>query len=355
MNKIIAFFGKPSLTQMELFARTLAILFKSGVTLVEALDIAADLGSGRFKHIISYIVQSVRAGSSFSRALSDHPKIFSSLFINTIRVGESSGTLGENLEYMAEQLHKQKQLASKIQGAVMYPSIILTASVGLGIFAIYFVLPKITPLFKSLKVDLPFTTKLLIWLSGVVEQYGFMLLLGFGIAVVGAGVLLKQKFVKPITHWIILQFPLISRIVKGGELSSASRVLGTILKSGIAIDEALGITKDTMGNYYYKRALLKVKKSVTGGGKLSDALSGFPRLFPKLLTRMVKTGEASGKLDETLLFVADYYEDEVDSAAKSLSAAIEPLLLLVIGLMVAFLALSIITPIFKVTSGIRGR
>lgn len=344
--------GKPGLTQLEFFARTMATMFKSGVAINDALATAADSASSSMKRVLREVQKSVQAGSTFARALADHPRVFSSLFIKTVEVGETSGTLAENLEYLAGQLQKEKHLVSKIRGALVYPSIVLLSSITLGVFAVFFVLPKITPLFASLKVELPWTTRLLIWISSTVQNYGVWLLIGAGAIIVALAVLTKQAFMKPITHWFFIRIPIVRMIVRGVNVVRISRVLGTILKSGIAIDEALSITSGTVDNYYYRKALEYIHSSVTQGRSLSDTLVVFPHLFNPLLVRMIRAGEESGKLEESLLYVASYYEEEIDAATKSLSTAIEPMLLLTVGLVVAFLALSIITPIFKATSGV---
>ncbi len=345
--------GSVNLTQKAIFAKHLAMMLKSGLPITEALSIAQDSARGKLKKIIGEILKSVQAGQSLSKSFGLYPKVFSGLFINATYAGETSGTLVENFENIAEQLEKEKELVSKIKGAMLYPVVVLIAAFVLGLVLAFLVLPKITPLFEGLKIDLPITTRALIWFSHFIQANGLYFFLGIVAFVVFFLWLIKQKFSKPITHRILINVPIIKNITRNTILARFSRTLGMLLKSGVNIDEALEITKSTIGNYYYERALDRVSQNVQKGTKLSDNLAQFEGLFPVMLTRMIKVGEESGKFEETLFYLANFYEVEVDTATKTLSTAIEPMLLIFIGLVVGFLALSIITPIYDVTSGIK--
>jgi len=346
-------FGKVNLVQRALFTKHLTMMLKSGLPITEALSIAQDAASSKLKKVLRGVLKSVQAGQSLSKAFSLYPKVFSGLFISSTKAGEASGTLTENLENVAEQLEKEKELVSKIKGAMLYPVVVLTAAFVLGLVLAFLVLPKITPLFEGLKMDLPFTTRALIWFSHFIQDYGLYLFLGIIAFVIFIGWLIKQKFTRPVIHCLLLNTPIIRKISRGANLARFSRTLGMLLKSGVNIDEALEITRDTIGNYYFQQALEKVSQAVRKGTKLSENLSQFGGLFPTMLTRMIKVGEESGKFEETLFYLANFYENEVDTSTKTLSTAIEPILLIVIGLVVAFLALSIITPIYDITGGIK--
>ncbi len=345
--------SRTSLSQIALFAQHLAVMLKAGLTITEALDIIQDSAQGKFKKIIQGILKSVESGHSFSQSLAFYPKIFSGLFINTAYAGESSGTLVENLENTAEQLKKERELISKIKGAMLYPIIVLIAAFILGLCMAFLVLPKITPLFEGLKIDLPITTRALIWFSYFIQNYGFLVFLGLVVFLTFLFWLLKQKFIKPITHWLLFKVPVVRKIIRNSNLARICRILGTLLKSGLNIDEAMEITKDTVSNFYYRRALENTCQRISKGTKLAENFMQFEELFPVMTTRMIRVGEASGKLDESLIYLSEYYEAEVDNDTKSLSTAIEPMLLIIIGLVVGFLALSIITPIYNITGGVK--
>jgi len=345
--------GGVSLTQKALFAKHLSVMIKSGVAIVEALQIIEDSAEGKLKRVMAGVMKSVQSGHSLSDSFARYPKVFSGLFISAVSAGEKSGTLEENLNNIATQLEKEKELVGKVKGAMLYPVVILVASFLLGVAMTFLVLPKITPLFEGLQIDLPFTTRALIWFSRLVQSHGVTLFVGLVTLAVGFVWLIKRKFTRPVTHWMLLKTPVIKKISRNANLARFCRTLGMLLKSGLVVDEALLITKDSMGNYYYQQALESVSNRIGKGTKLSDNLRQFDRLFPLMVSRMVLVGEESGKLEETLTYLADFYEVEVENATKSLSTELEPALLIVVGLVVGFLALSIITPIYDITGSIR--
>ncbi|MBI4273038.1 type II secretion system F family protein [Candidatus Uhrbacteria bacterium] len=346
-------FGSTGPTQIAILAKQLAVMLRAGLTLQESFVIARDSSRGKLTSILDQVLESITAGQKLSRALGDYPRVFSGLFVNAVRAGETSGTLVENLEQLAVQLNKEKELVAKIRGAMIYPIVVLVAAFFLGLGLAFFVLPQITPLFERLNVALPITTRIIIWVSKQIQANGIFIFSGIIGTITGFIILLKQKWMRPITHMILLRLPIIGPITRQTNLARFSRTLGTLLGSGLHIDEALSILRSTMGNYYYQHCVSTVEHFTTRGSKLSTNLDEYQWLFPKLVTRMVSVGEESGKLHETLIFLADYYEAELDTSTKSLATAIEPILLIGIGLFVGFLALSIITPIYEITGSVK--
>ncbi|MEK7453102.1 MAG: type II secretion system F family protein [Patescibacteria group bacterium] len=342
-----------NLGEKVIFSKHLAVMLRSGMPITEAFDISIDATQGKLKKILKGIRLSIQAGHSLSDSFANYPKTFSELFINVTRAGEKSGTLVENLENIAEELRKEKELISKIKGALLYPIIVLIATFALGMVLAFVVLPKITPLFEGLKIDLPATTRSLIWLSNVIQDHGFYIFWGIVAFFIFIAWLIRQEFSKPVTHLIMIRVPILRTLIRNANLARFSRTLGMLIKSGVNIDEALNITKATMGNYYFRRAIGNVAHRASMGVKLTDGLEESSDLFPKLFTRMVHVGEESGKFEDTLFYLATLYEAEVDTSTKSLSTALEPMLLIFIGLVVGFLALSIITPIYNVTGNIK--
>jgi len=345
--------GPVNFTQKVMLAKHLAITLRAGLTMREVLDIACDSAHGKLKKILRSVLRSVTAGQSLSSALGQYPRIFSGFFVGAVRTGEVSGTLVENLENIAEQLEKERQLIAKIKGATFYPVVILIATLVMGLCMAFFVLPKITPLFEGLGIELPLTTRALIWFSRFIEAYSFYFLGGLLSFVFFIIWLLKRTFMRPLTHWLVLNLPIIKKINRNAVLARFSRTMGMLVKSGVNIDEALIVTRGAVGNYYYEKALLEVESNISGGTALSKNLARFEHLFPSLLTRMIGVGEQTGRYKESFFYLADFYETEVDTATKSLATTIEPVLLLGIGAVVLFLALSIITPIYKITGGVR--
>lgn len=346
-------FGRVSLVQKALFAKHLSVALKAGLPIIESLEIARDSTTGKLKKTLSKVLEAVKSGSSVSKAFNRYPKVFSGLFIGVTSAGEASGTLVENLENISIQLEKEKDLLSKIKGAMLYPIVVLGAAFILGLTMAFLVLPKITPLFEGLKMNLPFTTRALIWFSNFIQNNGLIFFISIVFFVVFLIWLVRQKFSRPITHYLLLKSPVVKKISRNTNIARFCRTLGTLLKSGLTIDQSLEITKNTVGNYYYKKVLEQIVPRIGKGGKLSENLDQFSNLFPIIVTKMIKVGEESGSLEEALFYLADFYEVEVNNATKSLSTIIEPVLLIIIGLVVAFLALSIITPIYEITGNIK--
>lgn len=339
--------------QKIVFARYLAVMLKSGLTISEALTIIADQSTGKFKNIVLSVLHSVQSGNSLASSLKRFPKVFSGLLINSAYAGEASGNLDQNLNNVADQMNKDKELKSKLKAAMVYPVIVISATVVLGLAMAFVVLPKITPLFKGMDIELPWTTRLLIWFSSFIQNNTTVLLVGTAALIILFTWVVKQKWSKPVTHYLILKTPLVKNISKFSNLAVFTRNLSTLLKSGLNIDEAVRITKDTVSNYYFRKCLEKIAQHVGQGTKLSDNLSEYEEYFPKLVTSMIRVGERSGNLEESLIYVAEFYELEVDNSTKALSTAIEPILLIFIGLAVGGMALSIITPIYQITGNIQ--
>ncbi len=345
-------YNRISLTQKLLFAKNMSLMLQSGLTVTEALNVAADAENSAFKKVILEIGRVTQAGNTLADGLALFPQVFSGFFINTVRAGEASGTLEGNLTHAALQLEKDQELRSKVKGAMLYPAIVILATCVLGLALAFLVLPKITPLFEGLHIQLPFTTRALIWFSHLIQNYGVILLIGIFGFIFLLVFILRQKFSRPFNHFVLLHAPVFKKLTHNAALARFSLTIGTLLKAGLPLDESLIITTSTIGNYFYERALQKVTAEVRTGTPVSQNLEHFANLFPPLLTRMIQVGEKSGKLEQTFLYLANYYEREVDVSTKSLATAIEPVLLLIIGSAVAFLALSIITPIYNITGSI---
>ncbi len=347
------------LMEKVLFVKHLQTMLKSGISLNEALEvIAAQTSSANFKRVVLNILERVKAGQSLSSALASNKRFFDPLFVNIVRVGEESGTLEENLRNLGNELEGRIELGRKIRAAAFYPSIVLFMTFGMGLVLAYFVLPKIRRLFESLNFDMPLSTKILLWLADVFDKYGLLIVLAMILSAILLWFLATRRFTKPFSHWFLIKMPILGRIVIHYNLAMINRILGTMLKSGLTIDQALTITSETTKNFVYKRRLELALPEIQHGKQLSDVLAGFRQskrhpLFPLLVIKMISVGERSGRLDESFAYVAEYFEKEVDNATKNLATVIEPLLLVFVGLVVGFLAVSVITPIYQITSKFR--
>lgn len=348
-------FGGVSLMEKTLFIKHLGTMVKSGINLNEALEvIASQTTSGRFKKIIFNILEQIKTGQTLAKSLARYPKVFDPLFINIIKVGEESGTLEGNLAYLASELEDRIELQRNIKAAAFYPAIVLTATFGLGLVLAYFVLPKITRLFQSLNFDLPLSTRILLKTAQLVENYNTWILLGFILFVILFKLLISQKFVKPLWHWVLIKTPIIGGILINYNLVMITRTLSILLKSGVTIDYAISITIDTTANMVYKNKLKYLLPQIQKGKRFSDVLSSFKQsrrhpIFSLLVIKMISVGERSGNLDESLQYLAEYFEKEVDATTKNLTTILEPILLVTVGLIVGFIAVSVIAPIYQVT------
>ncbi|MCD6177877.1 type II secretion system F family protein [bacterium] len=351
----IPFFGKVSLFDKLLFAKHLRMMIKSGVPLREAiLEIQKESASKKFRAILKKVIEDLDNGESLSRSLSGYPYVFDDLFVNLIKIGESSGTLEKTLGYLVQQLERTYDLRKKITSAMLYPALILIATfVLIGILA-FFVFPKLIPLFEGFNIELPLPTRILLWFIKTMKVYGF-LLVGLVVFFVSLFFFLSRlRPIKLVNHRIILGLPIIGKFTRNVNLAYFARTLGTLVKSGVPIVEALDITANTLNNLVYQRYLKKSISRIQRGEEVVSFLRDNPKLFPPIFSRTVSAGEKTGRLEESLFFLAEFYEKEIDNAAKNLSQILEPILLIIIGTIVGFIAVSIIMPIYKIAHTLSG-
>lgn len=339
---------------MIFFARTTAMMLKSGVLIGKVFGILEESGASWSRIVWRDIGQSIQEGRALHASLGRYPWLFSPYFIQTVRVGELSGNLSQNFENLAVQLGKERDLQRKIKESLFYPFMVLILAVLLGILMAYVIFPKIAPLLLTLNVALPLSTRILLWITRFIETYGTW----FGIVMAGGAVAAiwaaRQPFAKPVLHAVFLYAPIFKRISRGANIAYFCRSMGMLVKSGLTLDDALDIAGQALGNFYYRAAISRLRQDVKSGTTLSKTMQQFPSFFPALVVNMVQVGEESGRMEEAFLYLADFYEAEVDIAAHTLARTVEPLLLFILGLVVAFLALSVITPIFRVTGSIGG-
>ena len=308
--------------------------------------------SRTFSKIIGELIDNVKNGQFLSDGLARHHALFGDFFINIVHVGEISGTLADNLEYLAESLAKKRELESKVKGAMVYPIIILFATMGLTGALTFFIFPKILPIFKSLKVDLPIVTKIFIAVSTFMIAHGILVFGGIIGFLIVWWLLLKIRFIRYGWQRVILILPVVGTMAQNFNMVSFVRALSLLLKSGVKIVQALEITANSSANLVYKKTLKAVAGSVGQGEPISKHLAEHPHLFPPVFAQMIAVGEETGKLTDTGTYLANYYESELDADTKALSNILEPLMLLVMGFIVGFVALAIILPIYEVSQHI---
>lgn len=337
-------------SEIAAFTRQLATLLRSGIPLAESLGALVDqVTNQRFKAQLTEVRTEVNEGIAFADALGKHPKLFDELFVSMVRAGEMAGNLDEVLGRLADFLESTQKLKSKVQGAMIYPAIMVL--IGTAIIAILMikVIPEITKTFSQQGKTLPLNTRFLIGLSGFIGRN--WLLIAGGIAV-SMFIFARWKVSaagKPIWHAFVLRLPALGQLVRTINVSRFARTLGTMLQSGVPMLRSLDAAKQTMGNVLLQRAVEDAKKAVTEGESLAQTLKKSGQ-FPATMIHMTAVGEKAGQLEQMLGRVADAYEAEIETKLSRFIALLEPLMLLGMGLVVAFIVISILQPIMDLGS-----
>ncbi|KKW05793.1 MAG: GspF: general secretion pathway protein F [candidate division CPR1 bacterium GW2011_GWC1_49_13] len=351
----MAIIGGVSFSEKFFFTKNLTVMLKSGIPISQVVDtLAIQAKSGAFKKILFQVSKDVTRGQSLEKSLRSYPNVFNQFYVSLIKVGEESGTLEDSLVYLVEQMEKEHELREKVRSAMLYPSIVLMATGGIGLSLAFFILPQIIGLFESLNVELPFTTIILIWVAKFLRDWGLIALPGMLALFIGLFFLVRSRWVKPAWHAFLLRLPTLGTLLQNISLATLTRNLGIMLKSGLTITSALETSAQVEENLVYQRDLMKISEEVRRGKSIETALTeGKYKEFPLFMVRMVGVGEKSGNLEENLAYLGDYFEDEVDTTTRNLATILEPVLLIGIGAVVAFVALSIISPIYSITGSIR--
>lgn len=347
-------FSRMSVKEQTFFMKRLSFLIKAGVPVLESLIMIEQQTRNKGHALIfKTIVADVERGQHLSYSLARWRKMFGDFSINIISFGESTGMLSDNLEYLADELKKKDALRKKIISAFVYPIIVTLATFGITGFLMIYLFPKIVPVFASLHVALPLSTRIVISLSNFLTHYGILLILAI-ILLVGISILALKK--SRTFHFYfdqnILRIPIVGNIIQSYNLANSTRTLGLLLKSGVTISESLEITGKISSNLVYKREFAKLAGVVNRGERMSAYLATSRKLFPDILTQIVSVGERSGNLSHSLIYLSELYESEVDDFTKNLSSTIEPALMIVMGVLVGFIAISIITPIYSITQNL---
>lgn len=353
ISKFLLFFNRTTDKDLVFFTSQLASMLASGLTLIQALSILKDqTQNAQMAEVIQSIVSDIEEGKPFSKALEKYPLVFSPIYIALIQAAEASGLLDKVLFRLAENLEKQQKLKATIKGALMYPAIVITGMIIVMIVMMVFVIPQLTVLYNNLNIPLPLTTQVVVNISNILIFFWPFII---GLAVLG-GIAFNRWNKTESGRLIIddakLRLPLVGPLLRQTILTEFTRTLGLLIGSGTLIVSALSQTAETTGNVLFKNAIEALSNRVEKGMGVGDAMNYSP-LFPPILTQMVKIGEQTGKIDESLLKLSEYFEREVDQRTKTITTAMEPIILVVLGACVAFLIVSIITPIYNLTTSIQ--
>lgn len=347
-------FNTVSFNDIVDITRQIAIMLNAGLTLIESLGILKkQIDKPGLLKLITQIDESIKAGESFSASLAQHQKIFNNLYISLVKAGEASGKLDEILLKLADNLEKERTFKAKIKGAMIYPIIVIFGMLGVIFVMMTFVMPQLLNLYKEFKIDLPFTTQLLINISAFLQNYWIFVIAGTGLGFLLLTKYFNTKTGKYTKDTLMLRLPLIKKIVKISSLVDVTRTLSILVASGVSILEGMSIIIETTSNVIYQDAFRSIYYRIEQGESLGRSFEMETNLFPPLLIQMATVGEQTGHLDETLMRVSKYYEMESEIAVKAMTTLIEPAILIFLGLGVGFLVISVITPIYNLTSTIK--
>ncbi|MCK5096106.1 MAG: type II secretion system F family protein [Candidatus Pacebacteria bacterium] len=345
----IVLFRRVKLHDKILFIRNLGSMIGSGLPLSRALTVLErQTKKEGFKQVIQKILTGITKGDALSDSFEKHPKVFSSLEIAMVRVGEESGNLAESLDSIAIQLEKSYNLRKKVKSAMMYPSIIMGVMTIIGGLMFVFVVPALTATFEDLDTELPQSTQLIITMSNILKEHSILVVIGLILFGIGLRMFGKTKVGKRTFDFISLNIPVISLMVKEYNTAQTTRTLASLLSSGVGMVQTITITQQVVQNSYYKDVLSTSIEDVQKGVPLSESFVKNEKLYPIVAGELIQVGEETGQLSDMLQKVASYYENEVETKTKDLSTIIEPFLMVIIGTAVGFFALAMITPMYSV-------
>jgi len=346
----IPFLNRTSLRDLVFLSRQLSVMVAAGLPLVDSLNVLKDqTDNDNLKEVVGKISKDVQGGLRFSSSLAKHPKIFDDFFINMVRAGETAGNLDEVLQYLANEQEKNFDLMSKIKGAMVYPLFVIATVIGVMVLMMVFVIPQLTGILVQSSVELPLPTKILISVSNFSKNYYWLMIVVLIVLGISIQTLFKTKRGKLLWGRIILKLPVFGQLFQKFYLVRFARSLSTLLVGGIPLTGALRIVSDVVGNIIYKNIILQSIIDVEGGHSMSNSFLNKSSV-PAMLPRLMVIGEQTGKLDEILEKVANFYAREVEGLLSKLVTLLEPIIIIFLGVVVAGMAASILLPMYQLSS-----
>jgi len=339
-----------TLQDVATFTRQLSTMVNAGLPITEALLILRSQAKGPMEKVASQVLADVEGGESLSTSISRHPKVFSPTYVALVRSGEVGGVLDDVLARLADDLEKQQEFSGKVKGALIYPAIVITGMFAVGLIMMIFVIPRLTSLYGEFNANLPVPTKILIGISNILLRFWpIFLILAVG------GFYAFQLYRKTVpgrrrTDELILKLPIIGDLQRQVLLTDITRTLSLMVGAGVSILDALNITAGVVNNVVLSEALKDSAKQVEKGFPVAYSFAKHPEAFPFILSQMVAVGEETGKMEDVLKKISHVFEVESDQRVKTLTAAIEPLVMIMLGIGVGFLVIAVILPIYNLTS-----
>lgn len=345
--------GRVKISEQIIFIKNLSGMLKAGLSLARALSVLKKQTKNKtLSKILVSLTNDINAGETLSSGLAKFPDVFSKLFVSMTKAGEESGNLSGALSDIGINLEKSHALTKKIHGALIYPGVIMSAMVVIGILMFAFVVPTLANTFRELGIVLPLSTRVIIFVGNFFSNnliLTFILVIG---SALGVYMLLRAKFMAIYIDFVLLKFPVVKNMVKELNTARTARSMSSLLLSGVSITRAIEITEDVVQNVYFKKVLDKAKIEVEKGAPFSKVFEENSNLYPIMMSEMVQVGEETGKLSDMLLQIALFYEGEIENKTKNLSTIIEPFLMIVIGAGVGFFAISMISPLYSILGSI---
>lgn len=352
-EKLNNMFGRVKTHEKIIFARNLASMIEAGLPVTRALTVMEKQAKNKkLKEILAGLNADISKGMSLSESMKSRTAMFSPLFISMVKAGEESGNLVGSLKVVSIQMEKNYQLTKKIRGALMYPGVVLSIMLGIGILMLVYVVPTLTTTFVSLGVKLPASTQFVISLSDFLKNHYFVTLvsiIGFlVVTILGFGTDKGKRF----KDYMSIHLPVVGPVVKEINAARTARTLSSLLSSGVDVVAAIEVTHDVLQNSYYKEVLAQAQATIQKGEPVSQVFIAHEKLYPIFVGEMMSVGEETGKMADMLLGVAVFYEDEVDQKTKDMSSIMEPLLMVFMGIGVGFFAVSMLTPMYSLVDAI---
>ena len=353
LSSVTDIFSGVSVSEQIILTKNLSGMLKAGLSLSRALSVLQkQTKNSKLSGILTSLSGDISSGETLSSGISKFPNIFSKLFVSMVRAGEESGNLAGALSNIGLNLEKSHSLTKKIRGALIYPGVILSAMVVIGVLMFAFVVPTLASTFKELGVVLPISTRVLIFLGNFFSNnliLTFVIMIGL---VFGLYLLFHAKFMAKYIDYITIRIPIIGNLAKELNTARTARTMSSLLLAGVSIIHAVEITEDVVQNVYYKKVLNEAKIAIEKGAPFSKAFETNNDLYPLMMSEMVQVGEETGELSEMLLEIALFYEEEIENKTKNLSTIIEPFLMIIIGAGVGFFAISMISPLYSILGSI---
>lgn len=346
-------FNKVPLAEKMIFTRNLAVMISAGLPITRAFAILIKQSKNKkFKKTLSEISSDITKGQSLSDSLGNHKDVFPNIYSAMVGAGEKSGKLEESLIILAEQMEKDYTLRKKIKGAMIYPIIVIIAMLIIGVLMLVYVVPTLVDTFKDLDVELPASTKVIIWLSNSLIRNSIFVLLGAIILIILMTMILRTSRVKRYINMICLRLPVISSLTQKVNSARTARTLSSLISSGVSITEALDTSIEIVQNFYFRRVLTSAKEEIQKGAPISASFKKDEKIFPPLVGEMIAVGEETGELPSMLLKLAVFYEEQVEETTKNIASIIEPVLMLFVGAAVGFFAVSMMKPMYSMMGGL---